>query len=287
MATDHLQIGDISAAQSNKSATANTAHNLLDRAMNQRLDISVGGDITLTVAQQRENAILNLTGTPGSAFNVDMFDANERGTWSTTTSAAGLVGPPPVTGPNAPADANYARQTQDNRSNAQLRSDNLFFVADLGLNPALMLGATIRAQAWMGIAGSDEFGQDGVQAQLKTIDISGNVLQSANTGYISDETLPGGGWPFNDTWFQVGTIDDQSIADPDNPGFPMDIVITNPATEGVQFRFLNDQEAFFNEKNGFDFVELEITGIPPAITCEVVMVSDQSIESFVARQVIT
>jgi len=80
MATPHLQIADIDPNQDQKEVTANAAHADLDRAMNQ-LDNTISmtaGDVILTAVEQRENAYLELTGTPGTARNLDMFDTNER-----------------------------------------------------------------------------------------------------------------------------------------------------------------------------------------------------------------
>ena len=78
MATDHLQIADILANQNQKEVTANAAHNLLDRSINQLVGKAVAGDVTLTAVEMRENGLIELTGTPGAPFNVDMFDTNER-----------------------------------------------------------------------------------------------------------------------------------------------------------------------------------------------------------------
>lgn len=78
MPTTHTQIPDIQALQSQKEVTANQAHDRLDKQLNQLLGIVVTGDLTLTAVQMRENALLELTGTPGAPFTVDMFDTNER-----------------------------------------------------------------------------------------------------------------------------------------------------------------------------------------------------------------
>lgn len=79
MATDHLQIPDIQANQNQKEVTANAAHNLLDRAMNANISISVSaGENNLTTTQARENFVIELIGTPGAAFQVDMPDTNKR-----------------------------------------------------------------------------------------------------------------------------------------------------------------------------------------------------------------
>ncbi len=102
MATDHLQVPDIAAAQNQKEVTANAAHNLLDRAMNQTLVRAVTGNFQLTTTEQRENAFIELTGTPG-AFFMDMNDTNERilavfnntdGVATIRNSAAGGAGQP-------------------------------------------------------------------------------------------------------------------------------------------------------------------------------------------------
>jgi hypothetical protein len=78
MATDNLQIPDIQASQNSKEVTANQAHNLLDNAMNSQVSIAITGATVLTTTQTRENAVLVLTGTPGSAFTLDMPDTNAR-----------------------------------------------------------------------------------------------------------------------------------------------------------------------------------------------------------------
>lgn len=78
MATDNLDIPDIQSSQANKNVTANVAHNLLDLAMNTRLVLPVTVSDTFTSAQTKENAVIELTGTPGAAFTFDMFDTNER-----------------------------------------------------------------------------------------------------------------------------------------------------------------------------------------------------------------
>lgn len=78
MATDHLQIPDIQANQNQPEVTANAAHNLGDRAMNQYVSKAISGSTSFSTTETRENTIIELTGTPGSAFNVDMPDGNER-----------------------------------------------------------------------------------------------------------------------------------------------------------------------------------------------------------------
>ena len=79
MATDHLQIPDISASQNQKEVTANAAHNLLDRALNQLVQKTMAaGANTLTAIEMRENIIIEAIGTPGAAWQLDMFDTNER-----------------------------------------------------------------------------------------------------------------------------------------------------------------------------------------------------------------
>lgn len=79
MATDHLQIPDITASQNQKEMTANTAHNLLDRAMNQLVQKTVvSGSNSLSTTQARQNAIIEVIGTPGAPWTLDMPDTNER-----------------------------------------------------------------------------------------------------------------------------------------------------------------------------------------------------------------
>lgn len=79
MATENLQIPDISASQNQKEVTANAAHNLLDRAINNKEDLTVGaGSQSLTAIQMRENWLINCIGTPGAPWQLDMFDTNVR-----------------------------------------------------------------------------------------------------------------------------------------------------------------------------------------------------------------
>lgn len=78
MATENLQIPDIAASQNQKEVTANAAHNLLDRAMNKNVQKTITGSTSLTITEARENILIELTGTPGAAFNLDMPDTNKR-----------------------------------------------------------------------------------------------------------------------------------------------------------------------------------------------------------------
>lgn len=78
MATENLQIPDIAAAQNQKEVTANAAHNLLDRAMNKNAQKTITGDDSLTATEARENFLIELTGSPGSGFTLDMPDTNKR-----------------------------------------------------------------------------------------------------------------------------------------------------------------------------------------------------------------
>lgn len=78
MATDHLQAPDIQASQNSKEVTANAAHNLLDRALNQSIQKIITVDAPFTITETRENIVIELTGTPGTARFLDMPDTNER-----------------------------------------------------------------------------------------------------------------------------------------------------------------------------------------------------------------
>ena len=79
MATTHLQIPDIAASQNQKEVTANAAHDLLDKAVTQLLTpVAMASDVVLTAVQQRENAYLELTGTPSTDRNLNMFDTNAK-----------------------------------------------------------------------------------------------------------------------------------------------------------------------------------------------------------------
>jgi len=78
MATENLQIPDIQASQNSKEVTANAAHNLLDRALNNNVSKAITVATSFTTTETRENIIVELTGTPGSALNIDMPDTNNR-----------------------------------------------------------------------------------------------------------------------------------------------------------------------------------------------------------------
>jgi hypothetical protein len=79
MATENLQIPDIQASQNQKEVTANAAHNLLDRAMNNNVSVAMSAGVNnLTTTQHRENFVIELTGTPGAPFTLEMADTNKR-----------------------------------------------------------------------------------------------------------------------------------------------------------------------------------------------------------------
>ena len=78
MATENLQIPDIAASQNQKEVTANAAHNLLDRAANKNVQKTITGSALFTTTETRENFLIELTGTPGAAFTLDMPDTNKR-----------------------------------------------------------------------------------------------------------------------------------------------------------------------------------------------------------------
>lgn len=78
MATENLQIPDIASNQNQKEVTANAAHNLLDRAMNNIVQKAITGAASFTVTETRENFVIELTGTPGAPLNLDMPDTNSR-----------------------------------------------------------------------------------------------------------------------------------------------------------------------------------------------------------------
>ena len=78
MATDNLQIPDISASQNQKEVTANAAHNLLDRAGNKDVSKAITVSTSFTTTETRENNVIELTGTPGAARTIDMPDTNKR-----------------------------------------------------------------------------------------------------------------------------------------------------------------------------------------------------------------
>lgn len=78
MATENLQIPDIASNQNQKEVTANAAHNLLDRAMNNNVQKVITVSTSFTATETRENFVIELTGTPGAPLNLDMPDTNNR-----------------------------------------------------------------------------------------------------------------------------------------------------------------------------------------------------------------
>jgi len=78
MATENLQIPDIAANQNQKEVTANAAHNLLDRAMNNNVQKVITVATSFTATETRENFVIELTGTPGAPLNLNMPDTNNR-----------------------------------------------------------------------------------------------------------------------------------------------------------------------------------------------------------------
>lgn len=80
MASENLQIPDILASQNQKEVTANAQTNLLDRAINGNgtFQKTITGSGSFTTTETRENPVIELTGTPGSAFTVNMPDTNRR-----------------------------------------------------------------------------------------------------------------------------------------------------------------------------------------------------------------
>jgi len=78
MATTHLQIPDIAASQNQKEVTANAAHDLLDKKIVQRIQVTVTTDASFSDAAVRENTLIELIGTPGTPRTLDMNDTNEN-----------------------------------------------------------------------------------------------------------------------------------------------------------------------------------------------------------------
>jgi hypothetical protein len=106
MASDHLQIADILANQNAKEVTHNTAINKLDRSSNQRSTKAITVSTSLTTTEARENGIIELTGTPGAPFTLNMPDTNQRmmviynntdGQCTVRNSAGGGTGQPVLT----------------------------------------------------------------------------------------------------------------------------------------------------------------------------------------------
>ena len=113
MATTHLQIPDIQANQNSKEVTANAAHDLLDKALNANVQVAVSvGVNNLTTTQARENFVIELTGSPGAGYTVEMPDTNKRtlvivnssdGTATVQNPSAGGTGQPVI----APGEASF------------------------------------------------------------------------------------------------------------------------------------------------------------------------------------
>lgn len=78
MASPYLEIPDILQNQNQKEVTHNQSIDLLDRAINQITTKIITADDTFTTTETRQNTLVVLEGTPGSPFNVDMPDTNER-----------------------------------------------------------------------------------------------------------------------------------------------------------------------------------------------------------------
>ncbi len=77
MASSHLQLVDAQGVTTQKSVTLDTNIDGLDKSMNGFSSKTISGSDQLTEAEQRQNGFLELLdGTPGGAFNLDMFDTN-------------------------------------------------------------------------------------------------------------------------------------------------------------------------------------------------------------------
>jgi len=78
MASPNLQLPDAQGASTQKSVTLDANVHGLDKAMNSFVSKAITASDTLTEAEHREAGFIELTGTPGGAFNLDMFDINAR-----------------------------------------------------------------------------------------------------------------------------------------------------------------------------------------------------------------
>ena len=73
MATTHLNITQLTEAQNQKYLTVNNALEAIDQAMNGGATVlTITGNTTVTAAQLRAGVIIQLNGTPGAGFNLDI-----------------------------------------------------------------------------------------------------------------------------------------------------------------------------------------------------------------------
>lgn len=78
MSTPNLNLDHVTENQRNKAAAVNTIADGLDNAMNTILTLVSTGEVVLTDAQFRGNALFYLTGTPGAEFALKIPTGIER-----------------------------------------------------------------------------------------------------------------------------------------------------------------------------------------------------------------
>jgi len=161
MATDNLQIPDISASQNQKEVTANAAHNLLDRAINSNATKAITVSTSFTTTEARENFVIELTGTPGAPRTIDMPDTNNRrltvvnntDAVMTIRSSTGLGDGQPVIAVGAAADFHYdgldffdiTTLGGAGSSGAAPVEDFIFFPVEGHINPTATGGSAVLA----------------------------------------------------------------------------------------------------------------------------------------------
>lgn len=94
--TPVLNVEHVAAAETNKYLRINTGFDTFDNALFAKLDVdcTAGGNVSVTAANLKANGLLNLTGTPAGAFNLDLGAVNRdvliyNGSGQTATVRAG------------------------------------------------------------------------------------------------------------------------------------------------------------------------------------------------------
>lgn len=72
MASPYIEADHVQPNQGTPEGPANAATDKLDRKINQRVAKAITGSDTFTEAEVQENHLIELTGTPGAPFNIDM-----------------------------------------------------------------------------------------------------------------------------------------------------------------------------------------------------------------------
>jgi len=91
MTTPNLAIPHLAASQNQKEATINDAFDRLDDAVNAVTAVAVTGTLTLTAEQLSGGGVVRLTGTPGSAFTVNLPATSRLFAVQNLTDAAATV----------------------------------------------------------------------------------------------------------------------------------------------------------------------------------------------------